>query len=105
MIIDGQNYLGMDLGDVRTIGQFYLRNLFMEHLHCMDAWNCSQLDNEEIERARKQIESDESLKDDFLEEIMQKFYDDEVLDTICEQAICDMDLELDDEEDDEDDEY
>jgi len=101
MIINGKNYNLSD-SDIREIGQNYLRNLFKEHLHCMDAYYCDQLNNEEVESARKQIEESESLTDDFLEGVMERFYSDDLLDVICEDTILEMGLDLDDEDEEED---
>lgn len=103
MNIEGKNY-ELNEGDIRRIGHFYLRNLFAEHLHEMTAYYCDQLSNEEVESARKQIEESESLTDDFLEGVMERFYSDDLLDVICEDTILEMNLDLDDEEDDDNDE-
>ena len=101
MIINGKNY-DLSASDIRKIGQHYLRNLFAEHLHEMDAYYCDQLNNEEVESARKQIEESESLTDDFLEGVMERFYSDDLLDVICEDTILEMGLDLDDEDEEED---
>ena len=100
--INGKQY-NLTMNEMEKIGREWLRNLFLDHLPNMSSWHLTQLDRDELRCARKLIESDEDLKAEFLESVLDRFTDDEVLDTICEDAIYDMNLDLDEEEDEEND--